>query len=177
MANNFSRDRPLNVFSIKPMTTAPEWIARSVSRLRTAVPPTDKTADKSSKAALDKTVTDVVAKVAVPRSTHERLQATLRRGNEALSPRALRRLLADLQEVVAPRVSEVEGGARAQAVAQWYAQAEPEERRDMWLLMSEQFAPDATRFKSARLRYEAAAGTEEEGQAEIHLRRAMVSPR
>ena len=34
MANNFCRDRPLNVFSIKPMTTAPEWIARSVSRLR-----------------------------------------------------------------------------------------------------------------------------------------------
>ena len=165
MANNFCRDRPLNVFSIKPMTTAPEWIARSVSRLR------------GSRAAEGAPTAAQAAKVEVERSTHERLQATLRRGNEALSPRALRRLLADLQEVVAPRVSEVEGGARAQAVAQWYAQAEPEERRDMWLLMSEQFAPDATRFKSARLRYEAAAGTEEEGQAEIHLRRAMVSPR
>ena len=165
MANNFCRDRPLNVLSIKPMTTAPEWIARSVSRLR------------GSRAAEGAPTAAQAAKVEVERSTHERLQATLRRGNEALSPRALRRLLADLQEVVAPRVSEVEGGARAQAVAQWYAQAEPEERRDMWLLMSEQFAPDATRFKSARLRYEAAAGTEEEGQAEIHLRRAMVSPR
>jgi len=165
MANNFCRDRPLNVFSIKPMTTAPEWIARSVSRLR------------GSRAAEGAPTAAQAAKVEVERSTHERLQATLRRGNEALSPRALRRLLADLQEVVAPRVSEVEGGARAQAVAQWYAQAEPGERRDMWLLMSEQFAPDATRFKSARLRYEAAAGTEEEGQAEIHLRRAMVSPR
>ena len=165
MANNFCRDRPLNVLSIKPMTTAPEWIARSVSRLR------------GSRAAEGAPTAAQAAKVEVERSTHERLQATLRRGNEALSPRALRRLLADLQEVVAPRVSEVEGGARAQAVAQWYAQAEPEERRDMWLLMSEQFAPDATRFKSARLRYEAAAGTEEEGQAEIHLRRALVSPR
>ncbi|MDY0106716.1 MAG: malonyl-CoA decarboxylase, partial [Giesbergeria sp.] len=127
------------------MTTAPEWIARSVSRLRgprTAEP----------------TAPPVPApKPEALRSTHERLQATLRRGEEALTPRALRRLLADLQEVVAPRVSEVEGGARAQAVAQWYAQAEPGERRDMWLLMSEQFAPDATRFKSARLRYEAAA--------------------
>ena len=159
------------------INSTPEWIARSVSRLRTAVPPTDKVVDKSSKAALDKTVTDVVAKVAVPRSTHERLQATLRRGQEALSPRALRRLRADLQEVGAPQVSEIEGGRRAQAVAEWYATAELEERRDMWLLLCEQFAPDATEFKSARQRYEAAAGTAEEGQAEISLRRALVSPR
>ena len=84
------------------ISSTPEWIARSVSRLRTAAPAADKAGDKLAKAALDKTVTDVVAKVAVPRSTHERLQATLRRGQEALSPRALRRLLADLQEVVAP---------------------------------------------------------------------------
>ncbi len=159
------------------ISSTPEWIARSVSRLRTAAPAADKAGDKLAKAALDKTVTDVVAKVAVPRSTHERLQATLRRGQEALSPRALRRLLADLQEVVAPQVSEIEGGRRAQVVAEWYAKAEPEERRDMWLLMCEQFAPDATRFKSARQRYEAAAGTAEEGQAEISLRRALVSPR
>ncbi|MBT9511563.1 MAG: malonyl-CoA decarboxylase N-terminal domain-containing protein, partial [Acidovorax sp.] len=160
------------------MNSTPEWIARSVSRLRTATPMADKAGDKApGKAGLDKSVTDVVAKVAVPRSTNERLQATLRRGQEALSPRALRRLLTDLQEVVAPQVSELEGGRRAQVVAEWYAKAEPEEQRDMWLLMCEQFAPDATRFKSARQRYEAAAGTAEEGQAEISLRRALVSPR
>ena len=150
---------------MEPMTTAPEWITRSVSRLRRTPPATDAVTPPAS------------AKPEAERSTHERLQATLRRGTEVLTPRALRRLLADLQEVVAPRVSEIEGGARAQAVAAWYAQAEPGERRDMWLLMSEQFAPDATRFKSARVRYEAAAGTEEQGQAEIGLRRAMVSPR
>lgn len=150
---------------MEPMTTAPEWITRNVSRLRGVRPATD---------AAPSTAT---AKPEAERSTHERLQATLRRGSEALTPRALRRLLADLQEVVAPRVSEIEGGNRAQAVATWYAQAEPGERRDMWLLMSEQFAPDATRFKSARVRYEAAAGTEEQGQAEISLRRALVSPR
>jgi malonyl-CoA decarboxylase len=85
--------------------------------------------------------------------------------------------LADLQEVVAPRVSEIEGGRRAQAVAQWYAKAPLEERRDMWLLLCEQMVPDATRFKSARQSYEAAAGTADEGQAEVHLRRALVSPR
>ena len=185
------------------MNSAPEWISRSVSRLRSTAPaagktqaekgtekPAEKTSDKagdkdgakannnrSAQAVLDKSVTDVVAKVVVPRSTHERLLATLRRGQESLSPRALRRLLADLQEVIAPRVSEVEGGRRAQLVADWYAKAEPEERRDMWLLMCEQFAPDASRFKSARQRYEAAAGTADEGQAEISLRRALVSPR
>ena len=170
------------------INSTPEWISRSVSRLRSVVPAVDnaaggdgtasKPADKPARAAaVDGSVTDVVAKTAVPRSTHERLVATLRRGQEALSPRALRRLLADLQEVVAPQVSELEGGRRAQAVAQWYAAAQPEERRDMWLLMCEQFAPDATRFKSARQRYEAAAGTAEEGQAEISLRRALVSPR
>ena len=111
------------------------------------------------------------------RSTHARLQATLRRGQEALSPRALRRVLGELQAVVQPRTSEVEGGRNAQALADWYAQAPAPERRDLWLLMSEQFAPDATRFESARKRYEMAAGTPEEGQAEVDLRRALESPR
>ena len=153
------------------MNSTTEWISRNVSRLRAS-------AAAPAKAATDPAaVTDVVAKPPASRSTHERLQATLRRAGEALSPRALRRLLADLQEVVAPQVSEVEGGRRAQAVAQWYAGAEPEERHDMWLLLCEQFAPDVTRFKSARARYEAAAGTADEGQAEISLRRALVSPR
>src|SRR5690606_15133788 len=86
------------------------------------------------------------------RSTHERLQATLRRGNEALAPRALRRVLTELQDVVAPRVSEIEAGRRAQVVADWYAVATPEERRDLWLLMCEQFAPDASHVQSAQQR-------------------------
>jgi malonyl-CoA decarboxylase len=50
------------------------------------------------------------------RSHHaERLQVTLRKADEALSPRVLRRTLADLQAIVDPRVSEVEGGRRAHA--------------------------------------------------------------
>ena len=111
------------------------------------------------------------------RTTRERLKATLRRGEEALSPRVLRRTLAELQAIVDSRVSEVEGGRRAQALISWYEHASPEERRDMWLLMCEQFAPDATRFRTAQKRYEAAAGTEDEAHAEVHLRRALVSPR
>ncbi len=158
------------------MNNTTEWITRSVSRLRSGAACADR-APKAPKAATDKQAADGVAKAPARRSTHERLQATLRRGNESLSPRALRRLLADLQEVVAPQVSELEGGRRAQAVAAWYSQAGPEERRDMWLLLCEQFAPDATRFQSARQRYEAAAGTADEMQAEISLRRSLVSPR
>lgn len=94
-----------------------------------------------------------------------------------MPPRVLRRVLGELQAVIQPRTSDVEGGRRAQALAQWYAQAPAEERRDTWLLMCEQFAPDAQRFETARLRFEAAAGTPDEGQAEIGLRLALVSPR
>ena len=43
------------------------------------------------------------------RTTRERLEATWRKGQEALSPRVLRRTLAELQAVVDPKVSEVEG--------------------------------------------------------------------
>lgn len=113
----------------------------------------------------------------VHRSTRERLQATWRRGTEALSPRVLRRTLAELQAIVDTRVSEVEGGRRARAFATWYGGASAEERRDAWLLMSEQFGPDAKKINVAREHYEAAQGTAEEGAAEIRLRKAFVSPR
>ena len=43
--------------------------------------------------------------------------------------------------------------------------------------MSEQFAPDPKKLKAVREHYEAAQGTSEEGQAEIRLRKALVSPR
>ena len=111
------------------------------------------------------------------RSTRERLDATLRQKTEALSPRSLRRTLTLLQAVVDPRVSEVEGGRRAKALADWYAKAQAAERQDLWLLISEQFGPDALKVRSARDDYDAALGTVEEGPAEIRLRRALVSPR
>ncbi len=117
------------------------------------------------------------ASAAATRSTRERLQATLRRHQEALSPRVLRRTLLELQSIIDPHVSEVEGGRRARGVAGWYANATAEQRRDCWLLMSEQFAPDPQKLKAVREQYEAAQGTAEEGQAEIRLRKAFVSPR
>lgn len=111
------------------------------------------------------------------RSTTERHNAVLRQKHEALSPRLLRRILVELQAVVDSQVSEVEGGRRAAQVAAWYASATPEERHDAWLLMSEQFTPDSGKLRAARSHYDAAQGTPEEGQAEIGLRRAFVSPR
>ena len=111
------------------------------------------------------------------RSVRERLQATLRHQPEALSPRALRRVLAELQAIIDPHVSEVEGGRRGEALASWYAAAPLEQRRDCWLLMSEQFVADQKLAKAAQAKYAAAVGTADEAVAEVRLRRATVSPR
>jgi malonyl-CoA decarboxylase len=138
---------------------ASDWIIRNVSRLR---PGNAADAGKSPSGS---------------RPLSERLEATLRRPGEALAPRALRRALAELQAVVDPSISEVEAGRRAHAVVQWYADLELDERCDVWLLMSERFAPDVQKLSSARDLHEAAVGTPDEGQAEVHLRRALVSPR
>ncbi|QTD44236.1 malonyl-CoA decarboxylase [Ottowia testudinis] len=111
------------------------------------------------------------------RNTRERLGAVLGRQGEALSPWVLRRTLRELRNVADPMVSDVEGGRRAAGVAGWYAQASPEQRRDCWLLMSEQFPPDPSAIEAARAAYEAARGTDEEARAEVRLRKAFASPR
>ena len=111
------------------------------------------------------------------RSTGERLVGTLRRKGEAMSPRALRHTLAELRAVVDGRVSEVEGGRRASVFAQRYAAAPAPERRDCWLLMSEQFVADPQVIKLAQTRFAAAVGTPDEALAEVQYRRATVSPR
>ena len=107
----------------------------------------------------------------------DRLKATLRQKEEALSPRVLRRTLQELRAIIDPHVSEVEGGLRAKGVAHWYAQAAPNERRDMWLLMSEQFVADAQKTKDAQAKFAELVGTAEEAVAEVRYRRATVSPR
>ena len=50
------------------------------------------------------------------RSCRQRLDALLKNKGEALSPRVLRRVLAELQTVVDGHASEIEGGRRARAV-------------------------------------------------------------
>jgi malonyl-CoA decarboxylase len=111
------------------------------------------------------------------RPLSERLRATFRRGEEALSPRELRNMLEQLQGIVDPRVSEVEGGRRAKQVEGWYAAATAPQRRDLWLLMSEQFMADPEKVKKAQAQFAAAVGTPDEAAAEVLYRRATVSPR
>lgn len=148
-----------------------DWISRGAALWR----PTFEKPSAGSRR--EKPAASAAAAAPAARTTRERLQATLRRGQEALSPRVLRRTLADLQAIVDPRVSEVEGGRRACLFAEWYAQAPAEERRDAWLLMSEQFGPDPKKVKGAREHFELAQGTPEEGAAEIRMRKALLSPR
>jgi malonyl-CoA decarboxylase len=135
--------------------TPPDWFAQGVSMLR----PVAK------------------AKAAGPRSTQERLKATLRQDEEAMSPRMLRQSLKSLQGIVDPLVSEVEGGRRAHAMMAWYASASPPHRRDLWLLMSERFVADAQHVKKAQAQFASAVGTPDEAAAEVLYRRATVSPR
>ena len=111
------------------------------------------------------------------RSTRDRLKGHLRHKEEALSPRVLRRTLEELKAIVEPRISEVEGGRRAQGLARWYASATPAQRCDMWLLMSEQFVADPQITKEAQAQFAAKVGTPDEAAAEVHYRRATVSPR
>ena len=153
-----------------------DWIGRKVAgwlpagKGDKATGPAAELAKQSKSAAMQ-------APASLGRSTRERLGATLRHKEEALSPRVLRRTLTELQAIVDPGVSEVEGGRRAKGVAQWYSKATPQQRQDCWLLMSEQFAPDPSKVKAAREQYEAAMGTPDEGVAEIRMRKALVSPR
>jgi malonyl-CoA decarboxylase len=85
--------------------------------------------------------------------------------------------LLELKAVADPQVSEVEGGRRAQGVAKWYAKASLHEQRDMWLLMSEQFAPDAVQLRKAREEYELALASDDLGVAEVAMQKSLASPR
>ena len=164
-----------------------EWISRNVSKLLPVDPKKQKAAalvGASESPSLTGARTDATpgaageaVLAAGARSTRERLAATLRHKEEALSPRELRRTLTELQAVVDSHVSEVEGGRRASAVALWYAGATPEQRRDCWLLMSELFVADPQVVKQAQASFAAAVGTSNEAVAEVHYRRATVSPR
>lgn len=106
-----------------------------------------------------------------------RLRAIWKQDRDALSARQLLALLAQLEAVADPLISEVEGGRRALDIAQWYQQADATARHDLWLLISHQFAPDAAEVQAASERYLAAQAEPDNGQAEIALRRALHSPR
>ena len=158
--------------------SAADWLSRSVSRLTAGEKGlTEKTAAGHTERAQAATKKIAPAAGLPVRSTHERLQATLSHKDEALSPRVLRRTLQELQAIIDPRVSEVEGGRRAMAIAAWYQGATPARRRDLWMLMSEQFVANPQKVKAAQAQFAAAVGTPEEAVAEVRYRRATVSPR
>lgn len=92
-------------------------------------------------------------------------------------PRALRKPLQQLQSIVDPKVSEVEGGRRAESFSVWYNTLEQAQKEEIWMLMSEYFGPDVREVSGAREAFEQALGTPEEGTAEIRLRRSLISPR
>ncbi|WP_312839978.1 malonyl-CoA decarboxylase [Delftia tsuruhatensis] len=148
------------------MGLATDWIARNVSRFRST-----EAAAPAKKAEGD------AAKAPAPRGTAQRLQATLRRGQEVLSPRELRKLMEDLQAAADAALSDVEGGRHAQQLMDWYAQAELPARQDFWALIVEQFGPDTDALMTARKRYDTATSDAERGHAEMDLRRALMSPR
>ena len=106
-----------------------------------------------------------------------RMQATLRKPGESMSPRKLRRTLQQLLAIVDPAVSEVEGGLRAKDLALSYGAASTAERLDLWLLMSEQFVTDPALLEKAQARFAAAIGTPDEATAAVNFRRETVSPR
>jgi malonyl-CoA decarboxylase len=156
-----------------------EWISRKVAQMLPAAVNKPKGAiaqAERAQAAINSVAPSDEAKPA-SRSTRERLSGTLRHKEEALSPRVLRRTLIELQAVVDSHISEAEGGLRAKGVARWYAAATPEQRRDCWLLMSEQFVADPETVKRAQTKYASAVGTPDEAAAEVQYRRATVSPR
>mgnify|MGYP003378628196 CR=1 FL=1 len=65
-------------------------------------------------------------------SVRERLGAMLERGVDAFATCGARRTLRELQHVLDPAVSEVEGGGRAAGRARWYARAPPGQRPGGW---------------------------------------------
>jgi malonyl-CoA decarboxylase len=111
----------------------------------------------------------------LPRTTGIRLQGGKANGGEALKSKALNELLGQLKAVVDPSISEIEGGRRAQLVAQWYAEASAAQRLDCWQLMSEQFGLEASQIERVGVLTSGAEGLS--GAAEIALRRQLRCPR
>ncbi len=132
---------------------------------------------KLLRAKLDQPSKPVTTKPEDDRSTRERIDASLKHRDEALSPRSLRKILTQLNDIIDSKVSEIEGGRRAKVFAKWYELSLPDVKLDVWLLMSEHFGPDAKKVMAAKEEYTQAFGTQEEGSAEIKLRRSLVSPR
>lgn len=154
----------------------PSWISRHVVRLFPVVKGTLLAAGVAG-AKRQGGLTAAGAAGQGERPIRERLAASLRHREEAMSPRMLRLVLEELKSIIDPQISEVEGGLRAKVLIERYAGASVPRRRDMWLLMSEMFVADPQKIRGAQEKYAAAVGTPDEAAAEVRYRRATVSPR
>ena len=143
----------------------PHWLERGMMLLRSK----NQSGVVSAKPALSSLPDD--------RATKDRIEASIKQREQVLPARLLRRVLKELQNVIDPQVSEIEGGRRAKLFSQWYLKASAPQRLDVWLLISEHFGPDAKKVMAAKDEYTQAFGTPEEGSAEIKLRRSLISPR
>jgi malonyl-CoA decarboxylase len=159
------------------MTTS-EWFSRNVARLiASSTPEKHKLSPADAKQQAPCEELTPLDKSGRQRTIKERLASTLKSKDEALSPRLLRRTLRELHAVVDSQISEAEGGLRAQRLTVWYGIATQAQRRDFWLLMSEQFTANPETMKRAQLEFTQAVGTADEAAAEVLYRRATVSPR
>ncbi len=104
-----------------------------------------------------------------------RLSSNKHQLGEALKPKALHDLLAQLKAIVDPRISETEGGRRAHLVSQWYSTATQAQKVDCWQLMSEQFGLESAQMLRASVLMD--DGDRLSGAAEISLRRNLRCPR
>jgi malonyl-CoA decarboxylase len=111
------------------------------------------------------------------RSIDERLKSRKRQDGEALSQAQLQNLTEQLRAVNDRRISEVEAGRRAQAVAHWYASATEAARMDLWYLLSEKFGTDMDTVRTAREQWEIAPDAAAAARAEMRMRKALESPR
>jgi malonyl-CoA decarboxylase len=160
------------------MTTS-EWISRKVAQL---LPSSGKEKKRLNNIA-EALKLAPAPEISIPekpvrqRTIKERLASTLKNKDEALSPRLLRRTLRELHDVVDGQISEAEGGLKAQRLTVWYSIATLAQRRDFWLLMSEQFTANPETMRRAQVDFTLAVGTADEAAAEVLYRRATVSPR
>ena len=143
----------------------PHWLERGMMLLRSKTQPSA----TNTKPALNSLQDD--------HATKERIEASIKKREQVLPERTLRKVMKELQNVIDPQVSEIEGGRRAKVFSQWYLKASAPQRMDVWLLISEFFGPDAKKVMAAKDEYTQAFGTPEEGAAEIKLRRSLISPR
>ena len=116
----------------------PHWLERGMKLLRSKT----QSVTVSTKPALNSLQDD--------HATKARIEASIKKREQVLPERTLRKVMKELQNVIDPQVSEIEGGRRAKVFSQWYLNASSPQRLDVWLLISEHFGPDVKKVMAAK---------------------------